>query len=259
MRGKPWWALNRPRAKWAINAPKIVTPQFGKRGGFAFDEAGRYVVLQGNAWFWKAIAPDADRLPWAYLVILNSPIFESVLSQLCPGVLGGQYNINKNYINNVPIPNLSDKSKISDALLDELTALGKMIVEGRMPGLYLLDSMTAKSYGFLLSRMQAALAFYAVAMNEARFRRLYENWRQATISSSSVRVKLQHPTYVDIVAMGEPAIPFILAELRKKPSHIFWALAEITRVNPLAPSSAGNVPQMIESWLQWGREQGYES
>ena len=65
-----------------------------------------------------------------------------------------------------------------------------------------------------------------------------------------------HPAYRRIVAMGGPAIPLILDQLRRQPSHIFWALHEITGANPVKPESAGKVGEMVEDWLKWGATAG---
>jgi len=58
--------------------------------------------------------------------------------------------------------------------------------------------------------------------------------------------------------MGEIAIPLILDQLRKQPTHLFWALYEITGINPVDPASAGNIRAMIDAWLEWGNTQGGE-
>jgi hypothetical protein len=56
---------------------------------------------------------------------------------------------------------------------------------------------------------------------EASFRRLAEEWKSETVPLSSIRRKKQHPAYRQLVELGEPAIPLILADLARKPSHLF--------------------------------------
>jgi transcriptional regulator with XRE-family HTH domain len=109
------------------------------------------------------------------------------------------------------------------------------------------------------TEMRSGLDVNATAGSEDEFRALFEEWRRDTATSSSMRTKASHPAYRRIVAMGEPAIPLILAQLRRQPSHIFWALHEITGVNPVQPGSAGKVREMVEDWLTWGALQGYEA
>jgi hypothetical protein len=93
---------------------------------------------------------------------------------------------------------------------------------------------------------------------EETFHRLVEEWRSETAPLSSIRRKKEHPAYCKLVDMGEPAIPLILADLARKPSHLFWALREITKLNPVDPDSAENFLDVINSWIAWGREQGYD-
>jgi hypothetical protein len=93
---------------------------------------------------------------------------------------------------------------------------------------------------------------------EATFHRLVEEWSSATAPLSSIRRKKEHPAYRKIVEMGEPAVPLVLADLARKPSHLFWVLPEITRTNPVDRDVAQNLLDVINSWIAWGREQGYE-
>jgi hypothetical protein len=67
-----------------------------------------------------------------------------------------------------------------------------------------------------------------------------------------------HPIYQELVAMGQPVIPLILAELKRE-SNVSWisVLAAITGENPVSPALAGRVDAMVRVWLDWGRQQGY--
>jgi hypothetical protein len=53
-------------------------------------------------------------------------------------------------------------------------------------------------------------------------------------------------------------VPLLLRDLESKQRHWFAALASITGANPVPASSAGNVPEMIDCWLKWGKENGYQ-
>ena len=124
----------------------------------------------------------------------------------------------------------------------------------------------ARFADFLRARKQAkgaetrsGLGVNAVAGPEEEFRTLYEEWRRDTATSSSMRTKAAHPAFRRIVAMGDPVVPLILAQLRRQPSHLFWALHEITGANPVKPGSAGKVMEMVEDWLTWGARQGYQA
>ncbi len=93
---------------------------------------------------------------------------------------------------------------------------------------------------------------------EISFRRLAEEWKSETAPLSSIRLKKEHPAYRRLVAMGEPAIPLILADLARKPSHLFWVLRDITRENPADPGVAKDFGDVIRCWIEWGRAQGYD-
>jgi len=62
--------------------------------------------------------------------------------------------------------------------------------------------------------------------------------------------------YQRIIGMGEAVVPLILEEMRREPGHWFWALQAITESNPIPPGAFGNVREMTDAWLAWGRAQG---
>jgi hypothetical protein len=93
---------------------------------------------------------------------------------------------------------------------------------------------------------------------ETSFRRLAEEWKSETAPLSSIRLKKEHPAYRRLVALGEPAIPLILADLARQPSHLFWALRDITNVNPADPGVAKDFRDVIRCWIEWGQAQGYD-
>ena len=66
-----------------------------------------------------------------------------------------------------------------------------------------------------------------------------------------------HPAYQQIIAMGPPAVPWLLQRLAERPDHWFAALHQITGARPVPPESCGRFREMIAAWLEWGRQQGY--
>ena len=50
---------------------------------------------------------------------------------------------------------------------------------------------------------------------------------------------------------GLPAVPLILAELRRELDHWFWALRAITGEDPVPAERRGNMKEMVEIWLEW--------
>jgi hypothetical protein len=93
---------------------------------------------------------------------------------------------------------------------------------------------------------------------EERFTRLATKWHQAVAHQSSSRVRDNHPAYQEIIRLGPPVVPLLLRDLERNRRHWFTALVAITGVNPVTREDAGDIPRMIEAWLRWGRENGYQ-
>ena len=74
---------------------------------------------------------------------------------------------------------------------------------------------------------------------------------------SLVTKKAMHPAYQQIIGMGKTAIPLILFEMMAKPGHWFWALKSITGEDPVSPEQRGDVNEMTQAWLRWGKEKRY--
>lgn len=89
-----------------------------------------------------------------------------------------------------------------------------------------------------------------------RFLDLASSWRKDIITLSSSTARMRHPSCRGIVAMGEPVVPLILAELEREAWHWGGLLAEITRESPVQPSEAGDLEKVRRAWLQWGRDRG---
>ena len=89
------------------------------------------------------------------------------------------------------------------------------------------------------------------------FRRLADQWRRERGATSLAKRMAEHPAYRQITAMGEKAVPLILAELERQPDHWFFALHEITGASPVPVQSQGKLQEMAEAWIDWGRRQGY--
>ena len=88
------------------------------------------------------------------------------------------------------------------------------------------------------------------------FAELVSDWKSKSKYMSN---SVQMPTvwsYQQIIGMGQPAIPLILAELQREADHWFWALEAISGENPVAQENAGDVSLSAKAWLDWGRAKG---
>ena len=109
--------------------------------------------------------------------------------------------------------------------------------------------------GLSTAMTEARAGLWVDALAE-RFRRLSETWRQECAHLSSIREMVLHPAYQQIVGMGPNALPFIFAELERKPDHWFWALRAITGEDPVSSEHRGNVSRMARDWLHWAERRG---
>lgn len=86
-----------------------------------------------------------------------------------------------------------------------------------------------------------------------KFKRLLAEWREQSAPLSSITAMAMLPSYQEIIGMGKPALPLILNELKRKPSHLFWALRAISGIDPVPAQDRGNINKMIKAWVKWGR------
>jgi hypothetical protein len=93
----------------------------------------------------------------------------------------------------------------------------------------------------------------------AKFHRLVQQWKDERGPSSSARRMAAHPAYRGIVAMGQAAIPLLLAELNRQPDHWFIALHELTGADPVPKETRGRIGEMAAAWIRWGKENGFVS
>ena len=90
------------------------------------------------------------------------------------------------------------------------------------------------------------------------FRNLAKRWREETINLSFSHQRTEHEAYKKIIALGWPVVPFILDDLRQRPSLWFDALTAITGDDPILghPEIHGDVKAMSQCWIDWGEQKG---
>jgi hypothetical protein len=88
--------------------------------------------------------------------------------------------------------------------------------------------------------------------------RLLKRWRQEmAYQSSSTRIT-GHPTYQELIGLGQPALPFLFRDLEQTgDGHLSKALAVITSAHPVPAEDRGQVRKVAEAWLRWAKENGY--
>ncbi len=110
----------------------------------------------------------------------------------------------------------------------------------------------------VLSASNAAITATTETL-EQQVQRLLTTWRRevAVISSSTIRTA--HPAYRELIALGTAALPYLFRDLEQtNDGHLSRALVEITGARPIPVELRGQVRAIAESWLKWGRENGYQ-
>jgi len=95
------------------------------------------------------------------------------------------------------------------------------------------------------------------AQLETTFAASRDRWREETEFYSSIAKITSNQNYLEIIGMGEQAVPLILHELEERPSHWFVALTAILRVDPVPQEIRGDMRKMADMWLEYGRQQGW--
>ena len=122
---------------------------------------------------------------------------------------------------------------------------------GRISGAELLPDVHSNYLRKVVS--EDSLSNVATASKQSepsaqRFKRLYATWKKETWCLSSTQQKSLHPAYQAIIGMGMSAVPHITAELKKNPSHWFWALRSI--FEPHDPARlAKSFDASVSAWL----------
>lgn len=92
---------------------------------------------------------------------------------------------------------------------------------------------------------------------EQRFEELAAAWEahldEERASSNPAR-KVQHPAFDDIVALGDAAVPLVMA--RYESGSLFWGavLARITGLSAHGDGVTGNLRETRQRWLAWWQE-----
>jgi hypothetical protein len=90
-----------------------------------------------------------------------------------------------------------------------------------------------------------------------RFRHLARQWRQTRTSTGSMLEICSNSAYLQIIGMGQDAMPLVLRDLEHSGDDWFFALAAITGKNPVQEQHRGRRSLMAQDWLRWAKQQGY--
>ena len=95
---------------------------------------------------------------------------------------------------------------------------------------------------------------------EKKFGSLSATWKEEVLYSSSVSEIVSNKSYLQIIALGEKALPLIFNEMKKQPDYWFVALSSITGgINPIKPENRGDLAKMTADWIEWASKNEYVS
>lgn len=91
-----------------------------------------------------------------------------------------------------------------------------------------------------------------------RVRALIQRWDTDTAIYSGSRERMGHPCRFELQAIGEDAIPHVLAVLAAEDCQwvCFIALSDLGGERPIPISAQGHVDLTAKQWLEWGRSRG---
>lgn len=125
--------------------------------------------------------------------------------------------------------------------------------------LQLHDSGSAGRYAYPMQINSTARRGHYVATKQnlaANFYRSLRKWRFDTMFVSSVDKAVAHPSFREIVDMGEQVVPLIMSEISTRPDMLMIALQLITGADPVRPRHRGHMAEMASDWLDWYRRNG---
>ncbi len=99
--------------------------------------------------------------------------------------------------------------------------------------------------------------YTAIQQDEIAFAQLVGQWHRERGITSSLSEMIVCPSYLRIIAMGEKALPLILAQLRREgddPDHWSAALEAITGEDPIPKEVYGDTVKIAKAWLSWAEE-----
>jgi hypothetical protein len=91
-----------------------------------------------------------------------------------------------------------------------------------------------------------------------RFDTLARQWAehcQQVRFSSTMNDYLDHPAYGELVDLGTPALPWIMARYPKESLPWGFVLQEITGIRIIEDPNEFSPPQVRQKWLDWWSEQ----
>jgi hypothetical protein len=84
---------------------------------------------------------------------------------------------------------------------------------------------------------------------------MIEDWTERTAWQSSITSMTRDPLFAQITEWGTPVAEIILSRMDAGDIRLHWfpVLQDTLKADPVPPYSRGNVREMADAWLTWGR------
>lgn len=89
---------------------------------------------------------------------------------------------------------------------------------------------------------------------ETKFNDFVITWKRATSNIPSIRRRLKHNSYQEIINLGKPVLPLLLKEMESNPDHWMVALSVLSGANPVPKNAAEDVKRAAQLWIEWGKK-----
>ncbi len=89
---------------------------------------------------------------------------------------------------------------------------------------------------------------------KVKFKILKEEWLSQTMFYSDPEKIFENEAYQEVISFGRDMLCFIFEDLEQNDNLWFYALSEITKNNPVIQRHIGNIKEMKQDWINWGKE-----
>jgi len=88
---------------------------------------------------------------------------------------------------------------------------------------------------------------------KTKFEILKQQWFEEIMFTSDPLEIVSNRHYKEIVDLGYSVVPFLLQDMKLNHSHWFTALRLIIGANPIKKEHFGDIPKMVDDWLDWSK------
>ncbi|GAB3910112.1 hypothetical protein [Mucilaginibacter boryungensis] len=85
---------------------------------------------------------------------------------------------------------------------------------------------------------------------KSRFKKYLAAWKRETFVISNIDKIINNRNFLNIINMGDNAVPFILNEIHNRPSNLVWAMNLIFKGR--ISNNNLTINEACKAWVKWG-------